>query len=150
MLSVNRATILGNLTRDPELRTTPTGKSVCSISVATNRRWSNPDGSTQDAPEYHEIVVWGKTAESVCPMLQKGKPVYIEGRLQTRSWDGQDGVKRYKTEIVADFISAISARGGSEASFPEPESAGMPAPKKTTKIDKPADEETIDLDSIPF
>ncbi|MFA6423006.1 MAG: single-stranded DNA-binding protein [Patescibacteria group bacterium] len=150
MLSVNRATILGNLTRDPELRSTPTGRNVCSFSIATNRRWSGDDGAQQEAVEYHDIVAWGKLAEMVNSMLKKGKPVYVEGRLQTRSWDGQDGIKRYKTEIVADFISALGGREdmSGASSFP---SASIKEEKTTTKNkkDEPS-EETIDLDSIPF
>lgn len=152
MLNLNRATILGNLTKDPELRSTPNGKSVCSFTVATNRRWAGQDGSQQEAAEYHDVVVWGKLAETSNMILKKGKPIYVEGRLQTRSWDGQDGVKRYKTEIVADFVSALGSRGeeGGYDNFP------AAAQEEKTKSSKPAksgntpDEETIDLDSIPF
>ena len=110
MTDFNQAIVLGNLTRDPELRYTPNGQAVTSFSVATNRRWTNKEtNEPQEAVEFHNIVAWGKLAEICNQILYKGRKTLIAGRLQTRNWEGQDGVKRYSTEIVADHISAVGA-----------------------------------------
>ncbi|OGD63052.1 hypothetical protein A2215_00570 [Candidatus Berkelbacteria bacterium RIFOXYA2_FULL_43_10] len=153
MLNLNRAQVLGNLTKDAEMRYTPNGHAVASFTVATNRRWTGADGVQQDATEYHDIVVWGKLAETVSPMLKKGGPAFVEGRLQTRSWEGQDGVKRYKTEIVGDNIIVLGSRSGSAPSG----SAEMPEtsenPIKNIAKDESKDkvkEEEIDIEEIPF
>ena len=124
MLNLNRAQILGNLTKDAEMRYTPNGQAVTSFTVATNRKWRGRDGAPDgEDTQYHDITVWGKQAENVTPMLKKGGPVFVEGRLQTRSWEGQDGVKRYKTEIVADNIIVLNSRssdgGGSFMARPD-------------------------------
>lgn len=159
MLNLNRAQILGNLTRDPELRFTPNGQAVSSFSVATNRRWKGTDGNLSEAVEYHEVVVWGKYAESVSPMMHKGQPVFVEGRLQTRNWEGQDGIKRYKTEIVADNIIVLSSRsgsGGDDQYVPETANPVDTISKSTKKDDEsvaPAAADTteeIDIEEIPF
>lgn len=148
MFSLNRATLIGNLTRDPELRQTPSGQSVASFAVATNRRWTTQQGDTQDATEFHEVVAWGKLAEISEQLLSKGKKVYIEGRLQTRNWDAPDGSKRQRTEIIAENIIALSPKGeGMGDNFPSTTS-------KTTKA-KSADAPTsggdeIDLSDLPF
>ena len=108
MLSLNRATIIGNLTRDPELRYTPNGSAVASFGVATNRSYvDQSSGEKKDSVEFHDIVTWGKLAEICGQILSKGRKVYIEGRLQTRSWEGQDGVKRQRTEIVAENMLVL-------------------------------------------
>src|SRR3989344_5508147 len=107
MLSLNRAQIIGNLTRDPELRYTPNGQAVASYAVATNRVWVDQSGEKKEAVEYHDIVTWGKLAEICGQILSKGRKVYIEGRLQTRTWEGQDNVKRQKTEIVAENMLVL-------------------------------------------
>jgi len=165
MLNLNRAQILGNLTRDPEMRFTPNGQAVSSFSVATNRRWNNREtGEQQEQVEFHNIVVWGKQAEAVTPMLKKGGPVFVEGRLQTRSWEGQDGVKRYRTEIVADSVIVLSSRGGGGPMAEVPENpvedvadGGKDVKKESKPADKPKadaakkDEvEEIDIEDIPF
>ncbi len=156
MLNLNRAQILGNLTRDPEMRYTPNGQAVSNFAVATNRRWKNQDGSSGEATEYHDIVVWGKQAENVSPMLKKGQPVYVEGRLQTRSWEGQDGAKRYKTEIVADNIIVLSSRGAQEESYSEESNPVDKISKGSDKKDlastdsKNDENEEIDIEEIPF
>ncbi len=98
---INKAIIYGNLTRDPEKRALPSGQAVCSFAVATNRTYTDKDGKKQEQTEYHDVVAFGKLADVMGQWLKKGRPVYIEGRMQTRSWE-QDGVKRYRTEIVAD------------------------------------------------
>lgn len=105
MLNLNRVEVIGNLTRDPELRYTPNGQAVASFAIATNRRYRDQAGNWIDSPpEYHEVVVWGKLGEGVNHVLKKGVRVYATGRLQTRSWEAPDGAKRYKTELIADTI----------------------------------------------
>ncbi len=119
MRDFNKAIIMGNLTRDPEMRYTPSGQAVCSFGVATNRRWNDASGNPQEAVEFHNIVAWGKLAEITNQILYKGRKVLIEGRLQTRSWEGQDGVKRTKTEIVAENFSAIGPAGSKQSESTE-------------------------------
>jgi single-strand DNA-binding protein len=114
MYSLNRAQIIGNATSDSELKFTPGGQAVASFSVATNRKWRDRDGNDQEQTEFHNIVVWGKQAEVLSPMIKKGSKLYIEGRLQTRNWEGQDGVKRYKTEIMAENIILLGNKKQSE------------------------------------
>ena len=170
MLNLNRAQILGNLTRDPEMRYTPNGHAVSSFSVATNRRWTNRDsGEQQEQVEFHNIVVWGKQAENVSPMLKKGQPVFVEGRMQTRSWEGQDGVKRYKTEIVAESVIVLTSRSAGAAVAEKEDNPiedvakgdakkEKPDNKKTDADEKPKDDnktkndelEEIDIEDIPF
>ena len=101
-MNFNKVIISGNLTRDPEVRALPSGQTVVSFGVATNRVWTNQSGEKQEAAEFHNVVAFGKLADICSRYLNKGRLVLIEGRLQTRSWQGQDGIKRYKTEIVAD------------------------------------------------
>ncbi len=155
MFNLNRATLIGNLTRDPELRTTPSGQNVASFAVATNRRWTTQTGETQDATEYHEIVAWGKLAEIAQQVLHKGKKVYIEGRLQTRQWDAPDGSKRQRTEIIAENMIALSPRDGGDMapSMPSSESRttkAKSAPKAEEGAPAPASEDEIDLSDLPF
>lgn len=101
---LNKAFIIGNLTRDPEIKALPSGMKVCSFSVATNRVWKDQNGARQEAADFHNIVVFGRQAENVAQYMKKGSQVMIEGRMQTRSWDAQDGTKRYRTEVVADRV----------------------------------------------
>jgi len=172
MFSLNRAQIVGNVTRDPEMRYTPNGQAVCSFSVATNRRWKGSDGTNQEATEFHNIVAWGKLAEIISQYLKKGNKVYIEGRLQTRNWEGQDGTKRNRTEIVAENFIFLTPKGAAPISDSIPEPEETPVPKKEVKIeeipeeepkDKPTkkkepkeedssveDQDDINLDEIPF
>jgi single-strand DNA-binding protein len=148
--SLNRAMIIGNLTRDPELRQTTGGQQVCSFSVATNRSWKNAAGEKQEAADYHNIVVWGKLGEICAQYLTKGKKVYIEGRMQTRDWEGQDGQKRSRTEIVAENMVMLSGGqgmgGGASQPFARPSSA--PAMSESEPSAMPDDE--IKLEDIPF
>ena len=114
MASVNKAIIIGNLGKDPELKSTPNGQSVCTFNIATNERWTGKDGEAQERTEWHRIVLWGKNAENAAKYLKKGRPVYIEGRLQTRSWeDKESGVTRYVTEIVGQVMQFLGAPTGS-------------------------------------
>ncbi|MBP9827318.1 single-stranded DNA-binding protein [Candidatus Saccharibacteria bacterium] len=148
----NQAIIMGNLTRDPELRSTPSGQSVASFAVATNRSWQDPQsGDKKDAVEFHDVVAWGKLGELCANYLTKGRKVLVVGRLQTRSWDGNDGVKRQKTEIVATDINFLSA-GPGDGGHGE---ASAPAAAKAAKSDDapPPDDmggDEINLDDIPF
>ena len=147
---INKVMIYGNLTRDPELRSLPSGGGVCSFSVATNRVFKKADGSKQESTEFHNVVVFGRQAETCAQYLKKGSPAYVEGRLQTRSWD-KDGAKQYKTEIVAERVqfgprgSGGGSRGGGE-SISDAE-APQRAPKEDA-IDYP--QEDINPDDIPF
>ena len=152
MLNLNRAQILGNLTKDPEMRYTPNGQAVSSFAVATNRKWKGRDGAADgEDTQYHDIVVWGKQAEAVTPMLKKGGPVFVEGRLQTRNWEGQDGVKRYKTEIVADNIIVLGGRGGEGGNFMSRQSENpIEIGDKKVKDSPAPKEDEIDIEEIPF
>ena len=109
---LNKAFVVGNLTRDPEMKSLPSGIKVTTFSLATNRAWKNKDGATQESVDYHNIVVFGRQAETSAQYLKKGSSALVEGRMQTRSWDGQDGVKKYRTEIVADRVQFGSRPGG--------------------------------------
>ncbi len=114
--SLNKAMIIGNLGRDPEIRYLPSGQAVANFTVATNERYQNKDGEWQDRTEWHRIVMFGKQAETVGQYLSKGDRVYIEGRIQTRSWEGKDGQKRYTTEIVAFNMIMLGGGGGGSSS----------------------------------
>jgi len=102
--------LIGNLTRDPELRYTPSGVAVCNFGLATNRRWNDAEGNLQESTEFHRLVAWGKLAELCSQLLFKGRKVYVEGRLQTREWTGQDGNKRTTTEIVVDNMLVLDSK----------------------------------------
>lgn len=111
-MDLNKAMLIGNVTQDPESRTTPQGQNVCSFSVATNFSWTDQSGQKQSRAEFHNIVAWRKLADICSQYLKKGKKVYVEGRLQTRNWEGNDGVKRYRTEIIADNMIMLSGGPG--------------------------------------
>lgn len=152
----NQAIVMGNLTRDPELRTTPSGQSVASFAVATNRSWNDPSGERKDSVEYHDIVAWGKLGELVSNYLAKGRKVLVVGRLQTRNWEGQDGAKRQRTEIVATDINFVGGAGdtpegnGSVASKPSEDKATKKTDKKDDVVIEDMGEGEINLDDIPF
>jgi single-strand DNA-binding protein len=151
--SFNQAIVMGNLTRDPELRTTPTGQQVCSFAVATNRVWQDASGERKEAAEFHEIVAWGKLAELANQYLGKGRKVMVVGRLQTQSWE-KDGVKRNRTEIVANDISFLDAprEGGAApaaAAAPAPEDVDQSAGQKDVVVEDVGDDQ-VNLDDIPF
>ncbi len=109
---INKAFIFGNLTRDPELKSLPSGNKVCSFGVATNRTWKDQSGAKKENTEFHNVVVFGRQAETTAQYLHKGSSAFIEGRLQTRSWDGADGKKNYRTEIIAERVQ-FGPKGGS-------------------------------------
>lgn len=149
---LNKAIIIGNLTRDPETRAMPSGQKVVTLGVATNRVWKDKTGNKQESTEFHNVVVFGRQAETCSQYLKKGQSVLVEGRIQTRSWADQAGVKKYKTEIVADRVQfGPKAAGGGGPSFagkgPE-EVAGGAGPGEADAIEYPSEE--INPDDIPF
>ena len=144
---LNKAFIFGNLTRDPELKSLPSGTNVTSFGVATNRVWKDQSGEKKEDTEFHNIVVFGRQAETCAQYLKKGSSVFVEGRIQTRSWDGEGG-KKYRTEIVAESIQfgprgAAASGGASKPVADEPKAA-----KKEGAIEYP--QEDINPDDIPF
>ena len=111
MASVDKAILIGNLGKDPELRYTPSGQAVASFSIATTRKWRDNEGQSQEQTEWHNIIVWGKQAENANEYLQKGRSVYIEGRIQNRSYEDKDGNKRYISEVVAQTVQYLGSKG---------------------------------------
>ena len=142
---LNKAMIYGNLTRDPELKALPNGMNVCSFSLATNRVYKDRDGKRQESTDYHNIVVFGRQAETSAQYLKKGAGTYVEGRLQTRSWD-KDGVKQYRTEIVADRVQ-FGPRSGGEGGGGAAPAAGKQQ-QDGGALEYP--EEEINPEDIPF
>ncbi len=140
---INKVIVYGNLTRDPELKALPSGMKVCSISIATNRVWKDKNGARQESADYHNVVVFGRQAETTAQYLKKGAGVMVEGRLQTRSWDDKDGQKKYRTEIVADRVQFGPRVGGA------PSTASAPVEAKGSKA-KPSDMEAPALDTIEY
>jgi len=145
---LNKAIIIGNLTRDPELRSLPSGIKVCSFSVATNRVWKDKNGARQEAADYHNVVVFGRQAETVAQYMKKGSSILVEGRMQTRSWDDKEsGQKKYRTEIIADRTQ-FGPKGGSSGSTPSQAPTKESAPAEVDTIEYP--EEDINPEDIPF
>lgn len=163
MKSLNKVQLIGNLTRDPELKYTPTGTAVCTFSIATNRQWTTDQGEKKDEADFHRCVSWNKLAEICNNLLKKGRKVYVEGRLQTRSWQAQDGQTKYTTEIVISDMILLDSKGAGVESAPEefnvPEdfdvnqdaeakeekpSKASKGKKQETKTEEPAN------DDIPF
>jgi len=142
-MNFNKVFILGNLTRDPELRTTPAGQSVASFGVATNRIWNDKNGQRQTEVEFHNVVAWGKLAETASRYLSKGKLVFIEGRLKTRSWTDQGGVRHSRTEIIAQNFQ-LGPRGSDEGGI-----RSNLSDRERTDIEAPADLDTINESDIP-
>lgn len=154
--SLNRVTLIGNLTRDPELKYTPTGTAVCTFGLATNREWTDSSGQKQEGAEFHRIVAWGKLGEICSQLLVKGQKVFVEGRLQTRQWKTQDGSDRQVTEIVIEEMIALNnPKGNTEgyepnyvASEAKPEQVS-PAEEVFSADDKGTGKEEA-TDEIPF
>ncbi len=144
----NRAIIIGNLTRDPELKSLPSGVQITTMGVATNRVWKDKNGVKQESTDYHNVVVFGRQAETTAQYLRKGSSVLVEGRMQTRSWDAADGTKKYRTEVVADRIQFGPRKDGAvPATTPSIKEESQEAPPVDT-IDYP--EENVNVDDIPF
>jgi len=148
-MSLNRAQIIGNLTRDPELRNTTNGQSVTNFSVATSSQWTDTSGQKQERTEYHSIVAWGKLAEICSQYLGKGRKVFVEGRLQTRDWETPDGQKRQRTEIIADnMIMLDKAPAGGIAPAPvQPTASSAP---EAGAVDQGVGDQEIRVEDIPF
>lgn len=153
---INKAILIGNLTRDPEKRALPNGTVVTSLSLATNRVWKDRDGKKQESTDYHNVVVFGRPAETAAQYLKKGQSVYVEGRIQTRSWDDKDGTKKYRTEIVADAVQFGAKAGGTGSYNPDSNNSASSAPTSISseptdvggQIDYPTDD--INPEDIPF
>ena len=150
-MNLNKAIIIGNLTQNPEVRNTPLGQSVVSFTVATNRVWTDNQGQRQEQAEFHNVVAWGKLAELVGQYLAKGRLCMVEGRLQTRSWDDQNGIRHWKTEIVAENVQ-FGPRGAASGA----PASGHQAPASNYSTPAPASqptevvEEDIKIEDIPF
>jgi len=130
MASVNKVILIGNLGAKPELKYLPSGQAVCEMSIATNEKWTDKNDQKQERVEWHRIVVWGKTAENCAQYLDKGRPVYVEGRLQTRSWDDKNtGEKKYRTEIVANSVVFLGDGKGRRDDAPPRDESDAPPPR---------------------
>lgn len=141
-MNLNKVLIIGNLTRDPEARTTTGGQNVASFSVATSRRWKDKaTGEPKEQTEFHNLVAWGRLAEIVSQYLHKGSKVYVEGRLQTRSWEDQTGTKKYRTEVIAENLIMLDRPTGATKA-PQTEAEAPKTPQ--------TDEEEINVEDIPF
>lgn len=138
--------LIGNLTKDPEVRTTPSGQNVASFSVATNMNWTDQSGQKQSKAEFHNVVAWRKLADICGQYLHKGSKVYLEGRLQTRDWVGQDGAKKYRTEVVADTMQILNRPGEGGPTPAQPDSFEDAV---MAEGDVSSDEE-IKIENIPF
>lgn len=148
MNSLNKVQLIGNLTANPEIRETPNGQKVANFSVATNRTWKDASGMKQEQSEFHSVVIWGALAGIAEQYLSKGKKVYVEGRLQTRSWDDPSGAKKYRTEIVADNLIMLSGGSGDFGGGDDVGSSDESvAPKRARS---PKAEEEIHIEDIPF
>lgn len=153
--SVNQVTLMGNLTRDPEVRSTPSGQSVCSFSLALNRAYRDKNDQWQEATDYVDVVAWGPLGERVAQYLSKGRRALVQGRLQSRSWE-QDGQKRSKLEVLANDVTFLDSRGGEggeEGGAPQSApraAAAAPAKKKDDVVINDIGDEPINLDDIPF
>lgn len=149
---LNKAILIGNLTRDPELRSTTTGIKVCSFSIATNRVWKDKNGARQEAVDYHNVVAFGRQAETIAQYMKKGSSMLIEGRMQTRSWDDKNtGEKKYRTEVIADrsqFGPKGSSAGSNSGQEVRPKSDSDDKVGEVDTIEYP--EEDINPEDIPF
>ncbi len=159
-MNLNKVQLIGRLTRDPEIRTTPSGQTVATLSIATNRTWNDKAGQKQEKSEFHNIVIWGRLAEIAGQYLTKGQEAYFEGRLETRSYTGKDGVERRTTEVVAENMQMGSRAQGVSSSAPRPQSAGAaalagkpnqaPVAEEIPTINLDESEDEIRLEDVPF
>jgi single-strand DNA-binding protein len=155
MAGVNKVILIGNLGKDPELRYTPSGQAVATFSLATTERRNDKNGQRKETTEWHNIVVFGKTAEIVNQYLKKGRSCYLEGKITTRSWDDRDGNKKYKTEIIANTVQFLGggggASGGSEPSATQPEGNAPASPEpEFDQTSAPPEPASGASDDLPF
>lgn len=161
--SLNKVMLIGNLTRDPELKYTPSGAAVCTFGVATNRDWKTDTGEKKEDVEFHNVVAWSKLAEICANLLKKGRKVFVEGRLQTRTWQAQDGTQKNRTEVVIndmvildkkmDDLSAAEVNTSTDIDIPEPSFAKASEDKSVDKKSKSKDTEPVvepGEEDIPF
>jgi len=150
-MNLNKVILVGRLTNDPNLRTTPTGQAVCSFGLATNRIWTDKNNQKQEKTEFHNIVLWQKLAETASQYLKKGSLVLIEGRIQTRSWQDQNGNKRYRTEIVAENMQ-LAPKTMSQANPQQqpPQKQQEPPEEDIPIIEENQDDKEIDVKDIPL
>ena len=157
--SLNKVMLIGNLTRDPEMRYTPNGAAVCTFGVATNRDWKTETGEKKEDVEFHNVVAWNKLAEICSQLLKKGRKVFVEGRLSTRTWQGTDGAQKNRTEVVISDMVILDKKedGGSvdvdipEAQVsPDPSFAGASAGKGSKKVEEKEKTEEVNEEDIPF
>jgi single-strand DNA-binding protein len=134
-MAVNKVILVGNLGRDPEIRYTPGGKAVARFPVATGEIWNDAEGNRQERTEWHNVVVWGKQAETCSQYLSKGRQVYIEGSIRSRQYDDRDGNKRYITEVIGQRVQFLGGRGGESSGPVAPSQDEPPAPGGTTEDD---------------
>ncbi|MDP3995331.1 MAG: single-stranded DNA-binding protein [Patescibacteria group bacterium] len=152
-MDLNKVMLIGNITQDPEVRTTPSGASVTSFGLATNLVWTDKSGQKQEKAEFHNIVAWRRLAEIMGQYLHKGSKVYIEGRLQTSSWDDQSGNKKYRTEVVADnmiMLDRKGASGGGSSNEPSQPAYNREEPPAPQQQGSQSTEEEISVEDIPF
>jgi len=142
-MNLNKAMIIGNVTRDPDVRTTSGGQQVALFSVATNRSWTDPSGTKKEQVEFHSVVAWRKLAEIIGQYVKKGGKIFVEGRLQTRSWDDPSGVKKYRTEIVAENVIMLDRKPAAGAA------PSQEAPTEAAPPTEPATPE-VNVEDIPF
>ena len=148
-MDLNKVMIIGNLTRDPEIRTTPNGQPVASFTVVTNLVWTDQTGQRQEKAEFHNVVAWRRLADICRQYLHKGSKVYVEGRLQTRDWIAQDNTKHYRTEIITDNLIMLDRAGGSSGPFTSPTQEEETSELPTESIPDNSEEE-IKIEDIPF
>jgi single-strand DNA-binding protein len=145
--SVNKVILVGNATRDPEVKTIGSGSQVANFGMATNRSWKDASGQKQEKVEFHNLVAWGKLADIIGQYVTKGMKLYVEGRLETREWEGQDGGKRKSTEVIVEEMVMLGSKpqGGQERESRPAKSYEAPTPRRA-----PSDEEEIRVEDIPF
>lgn len=162
--SLNKVMLIGNLTRDPEMRYTPQGTAVCTFGVATNRSWTTENGEKKEEADFHNIVAWSKLAEICAQLLKKGRKVYVEGRLATKSWQGQDGTQKQRTEVIINDMVVLDKKegGGEVIDIPEPTIEAQVSPeeeqskpkskskKESASVEASAGKEEVGEEDIPF
>jgi len=148
-MDLNKAMLIGRLTRDPEGRTTPSGQTVCTFGMATNRVWTDATGTRQEKVDYHNIVAWGKLGDICSQYLKKGRKIYIEGRIQTRDWEAQDGTKKNRTELIAENMIMLESKS-SQNNFSAKPAAPAKEDLPVVDVNDDTKEQDIKVEDIPF